>query len=105
MMWQDFMMFVHSSAEVQGVMYAAFGMVAAVPAALLGQVFRRMPFVPNDKIPLIMGAVALASCWLVSYHIPMIDRANLITAAGLGGLLSGAAHDAHAALKKKPTDG
>lgn len=104
-MWTDFMLFAHSSAEVQGVMYAAFGMVAAVPAALLGQVFRRLPFVPNDKIPLIMGAVALASCWAVSYYIPMIDRANLITAAGLGGLLSGAAHDAHASMTKKATDG
>lgn len=103
--FQEFMRFVHSSAEVQGTFYIVFGMVASIPAALVGQVFKRVPFIPDDKIPLVMGAILLASCWAVSYYVPMIDRANLITAAGLGGLLSGAAHDAHAALTGKKTDG
>lgn len=104
MMWQDYMRFVHSSAEVQGVIYGVFGLIVAAPAALFGQVFRYIRVVPNASIPGIMAAVMLSAAWFVSYHIPMIDRANLITAAGLGGLLSGAAHDAHASLKKK-TDG
>lgn len=91
--FQEFMRFVHSSAEVQGTFYIVFGMVASIPAALVGQVFKRVPFIPNDKIPLVMGAILLASCWWISYQLPLIDRANLITAAGLGGLLSGGAHD------------
>jgi hypothetical protein len=93
-MWVEFMTFVHSSAEVQGVMYGLFGMVVALPASLVGQLFKRVRQIPNDKIPLVMGGILLASCWVVSFYIPNIDRANLITAAGLGGLLSGGAHDA-----------
>lgn len=98
--WSDYMRFVHSSAEVQGVVYGVFGLIVSVPAALLGQLFRVAPFVPNAAIPSVMSAVMLSVAWLVSYHLPEIDRANLITAAGLGGLLSGAAHDAHATLAK-----
>lgn len=93
--WPALMEYANSNAEQKVIIYGLYGALMSVPLSVVGQLFKLIPKVvlPRQQIPVIMVGITTIACWLVSYHLPQIDRAMLITWTGIGAAGSGKAHD------------